>query len=47
MPAFEGRDRVADVLREIVPDSWGPKVLESAKAMGFAVQALKFKYACV
>ena len=45
---FEGREssRVPDVLGEIVPDV-GAKVWESAKAMGFAVEALDFKHACV
>ena len=39
-------ERVADVLGEIVPDA-GAKVSESAKAMGFAVEALEFEHACV
>ena len=46
--AFEGREssRVPDVLGEIVPDV-GAKVWESAKAMGFAFEALDFERACV
>ena len=46
--AFEGREssRVPDVLGEIVPGV-GAKVWESAKAMGFAVEALDFEYARV
>ena len=45
---FEGREssRVSDVLGEIVLDM-GAKVWESAKAMGFAVEALKFEHVCV
>ena len=45
---FEGREssRVPDVLGEIVPDV-GAKVWESAKAMGFAVEALDFEHACL
>ena len=35
-----------EVLGEIVPDV-GAKVLESEKAMGFAVEALDFEHACV
>ena len=35
-----------DVMGEIVPDV-GVKVRESAKAMGFAVEALEFEHACV
>ena len=35
-----------DVLGEIVPDVWA-EVWESEKAMGFAVEALEFKHACV
>ena len=43
---FEGREssRVPDVLGEIVPDV-GAKVWGSAKAMGFAVEALDFEHA--
>ena len=46
--AFEGAEssRVPDVLGEIVPDV-GAKVWESAKAIGFAVEALEFEHACV
>ena len=45
--AFEGREssRVPDDLGEIVPDV-GAEVWESAKAMGFAVEALDFEHAC-
>ena len=35
-----------DVLEEIVPDV-EVKVWESAKAMGFAVEALDFEHVCV
>ena len=35
-----------DVLGETVPDV-GAKVWESAKAMGFAVEALEFEHGCV
>ena len=38
-------DRVGR-LGEILPDVW-TEVCESAKAMGFAVEALEFEYACV
>ena len=43
--AFEGREisRVPDVLGEIVPDV-GAKLCESAKAMGFATEALDFEH---
>ena len=34
---------MADVLGEIVPDV-GAKVCKSAKAMGFAVEALEFEH---
>ena len=46
--AFEGREssRAPDVLGEIVPDV-GAKVRESAKAKGFAGEALDFEHACV
>ena len=45
---FEGREssRAPDVLGEIVPNV-GAKMWESVKAMGFAVEALDFKHACV
>ena len=46
--ASEGREssRVPDVLGEIVPDV-GAKVWESAKALGFTVEAVDFEHACV
>ena len=40
IPLFR-ESSLSDVLGEIVPDV-GAKVLESAKAMGFAVEALEF-----